>query len=117
MYKFHKAASWLAVGSLMSAALMANPANSIPEAAPTIRVNYADLDLNRAQDVKRLYGRIRIAAITVCRSAQGPELVNRLFWNDWHACMDKAIGSAIDTVHNPQLSAHYAANDRQILTE
>lgn len=75
--------------------------------APSVRVQYDDLNLNNPKGVASLYHRIRDAAAEVCKSAEGPQLVNRLFWHEWNDCFDHAISNAVQTVHNENLSAYH----------
>jgi UrcA family protein len=113
MYRFHTVAGWVAVGLLSSATLLTNFASAASVAAdlPTVRVQYADLDLNSDKDVRRLYNRIRVAAVKVCEGTEGPQLVNRVYWTSWHACTAKAIGDAVRSVRSQQLSEYYLARN------
>jgi UrcA family protein len=113
MYRYHTFAGWVAVGLLTSAALLTNFASAatVPSDLPTVTVQFADLDLNSDKDVKQLYNRIRLAAVTVCRGSEGPQLANRLFWTSWHACTAKAIGDAVRSVRNQQLNEYYLAQN------
>lgn len=83
-----------------------------PAEAPSVRVHYDDLNLNAPQGVAGLYHRIRNAAEEVCKPAEGPQLVNRLFWREWNDCFYHAVDNAVHTVHNEQLSAYHAERIR-----
>jgi UrcA family protein len=113
MYKHHIAAGWVAVGLLTSATFLTNFASAatVPSDLPTVRVQYGDLDLNSDQDVRKLYNRIRVAAGTVCKGTEGPQLENRLYWTSWHACIAKAVWNAVGSVSNQQLSKYYLAQN------
>ena len=75
--------------------------------APSVTVRYHDLNLNSREGIASLYGRIRAAAVNVCESVEGPQLVNRVFWSEWNACINHAVANAVDTVHNEKLSAYH----------
>src|ERR1700730_16376730 len=73
----------VSMGALMLAALFvveSAVAGVTPVEAPTTRVQFHDLNLGDAKAVATLYNRIRNAAAEVCKSAEGPQLVNRMFW-------------------------------------
>ena len=78
-----------------------------PVEAPTVTVQYRDLNLSAPEGVASLYQRIRNAAAEVCKPVEGPQLVNRLFWREWNDCFDHAIAGAVQTVHNEKLSAYH----------
>ena len=82
-------------------------AGATPVEAPTTRVQFHDLNLGDAKAVATLYSRIRNAAAEVCKSAEGPQLVNRMFWREWNDCFDHAVADAVQTVHNEKLSAYH----------
>jgi UrcA family protein len=98
------------------AALLVMPALFIAESAaagaptveaPSVRVQYSDLNLNDAQGVASLYQRIRNAAVEVCKPVEGPQVVNRVFWKTWNDCFYHAIANAVKTVHNDKLSEYH----------
>jgi UrcA family protein len=76
---------------------------------PSVRVAYGDLDLTRDAGVDRLYVRLRRAAGSVCGNTDIRDLrggANR------RACVARALGGAVDSVHNSKLSArHRGAGD------
>jgi UrcA family protein len=78
---------------------------------PSVTVNYQDLNLDDPKDIAKLYRRINSAAATVCVSAEGPQSVNRAFWNTWHDCMNRATGNAVQAVHDERLGAYYWQHD------
>jgi UrcA family protein len=75
--------------------------------APSVAVRYHDLNLNSREGIASLYGRIRAAAVNVCESVEGPQLVNRVFWREWNACINHAVANAVRDVHNENLSAYH----------
>jgi UrcA family protein len=75
--------------------------------APSETVRYHDLNLDSREGVATLYGRIHAAAEDVCRPVEGSRLVTRVFWTEWHACINHAVANAVDTVHNEKLSAYH----------
>ena len=80
--------------------------------APSVTVRYHDLNLNSPEGIANLYERIHAAALVVCRSVEGPQLVNRVFWSEWNACINHAVAKAVDTVHNEKLSAYHWERSR-----
>jgi len=75
--------------------------------APSVKVQYQDLNLNDQKAIATLYQRIRNAADEACKPAEGPQLVNRVFWKAWNDCFTQAIANAVQTVHNDKLSEYH----------
>jgi UrcA family protein len=75
--------------------------------APSVTVRYHDLNLNSPEGVAALYQRIHTAAVDVCKQAEGPQLVDRIFWNQWNDCVAHAVANAVKAVQNEKLSAYY----------
>jgi UrcA family protein len=80
--------------------------------APSVTVGYHDLNLNSPEGIANLYQRIHAAAVVVCKSAEGPQLVNQVFWSEWNACINHAVANAVHTVHNEKLSAYHWERSR-----
>jgi UrcA family protein len=80
--------------------------------APSVTVRYYDLNLNSPEGIASLYGRIHAGAVNVCESAEGPQVVNRIFWNEWNKCIAQAVENAVNAVHNEKLSAYYWERNR-----
>jgi UrcA family protein len=80
--------------------------------APSVTVRYHDLNLDGQEGIAHLYERIHAAAVVVCKSAEGPQLVNRVFWSEWNACINHAVADAVHTVHNEKLSAYHWERSR-----
>jgi UrcA family protein len=74
---------------------------------PSVTVRYHDLNLNSSEGVASLYRRIHAAAVDVCESAEGPQLVNRVFWKEWNSCVNHAVAAAVHAVNNEKLSAYH----------
>jgi UrcA family protein len=74
--------------------------------APSVTVQYHDLNLNSSEDIARLYERIHVAALDVCQSAQGPGRQDVESWIEWDRCVRNAIAKAVKAVHNEKLSAY-----------
>ena len=80
--------------------------------APSVTVRYHDLNLNSPEGIANLYERIHAAAVVVCKSVEGPQLVNRVFWSEWNACINHAVANAVHAVHNEKLSAFHGERSR-----
>jgi UrcA family protein len=74
-------------------------------ATQSVVVRYADLDLNRPQDVKVLYGRIQGAAGHAC----GEEYLTGsiLPLPSWQQCVVRAVDEAVARLDRPTLSAYH----------
>ncbi len=77
----------------------------VPNGAPEQAVSYDDLDLASAEDVKRLIGRIKVAASDVCRR-QGIEVLRRV--RQQRECQDVAFTRGMNQV-NALLREHRRA--------
>jgi UrcA family protein len=75
--------------------------------ARSVTVRYYDLDLNSPEGIASLYERIHAAAVDVCGSLEGPQLVNRVLWSKWDPCINHAVANAVHAVHNEKLSAYH----------
>jgi UrcA family protein len=80
--------------------------------APSVTVRYHDLNLNDPEGIANLYERIHAAAVVVCKSVEGPQLVNRVLWKEWNACMNHAVANAVHAVNNENLSAYHWERSR-----
>ncbi len=77
------------------------------EAPPSVTVRYHDLNLSSSEGVATLYKRIHNAAVEVCKPEEGPQVVNRIFWDTWNQCFNHAVANAVKAVHNEKLSAYH----------
>jgi len=73
----------------------------------SVRVSYADLNVNSDVGAKQLYGRIQRAAGQVCGVQTGPSALGQQARRN---CMSEAIGNAVNSVRFPALTAVYEAN-------
>jgi UrcA family protein len=72
-----------------------------PNGVHSIKVGYADLDLNTQAGAATLYDRIRGAARQVC-GYEGQTFTDQALWR---SCFNGAISDAVATVNNPRLTA------------
>lgn len=88
--------------SLVGAAAYADPS---PLETRSLGVHYQGFNLDRPQDVARLYNRITVAADRVC----GPRTLTGSHYKtaDYEACYDDAVARAVGDVHQPSLTAYY----------
>ena len=90
-------------------AIGADKSQSAPtaESSSDIRIRYADLDLSKPDDVRRLYGRIVRAARLVCDSVSsfGGNL-SRV-----QNCVRKTVADTVKQIDKPALNAYYAKNN------
>ncbi len=104
-HKFNLLVLALVVISTLSNTESAVAAARVDE-APSVTVRYHDLNLNSSDGVAELYERIHAAAVVVCKSTEGSQFVNRVYWSEWNACINHAEANAVDAVHNGKLSAY-----------
>ncbi len=93
----------------LAPALTANPASATTvddEARQTV-VRYADLDLSRLEDARRLYTRIQGAAREVCENFRSADLQRMEIYKQ---CMDRAIADAVSKVQSTQVTAIASAH-------
>lgn len=76
---------------------------------PTAIVKYADLNVSSVAGATALYGRIRAAAQTVCRSFDQRDLASQALKAD---CINHAIARAVTEVNEPALFTVYNGNHR-----
>jgi UrcA family protein len=88
----------------------AHAAATADAAAPSVRVNYHDLNLATEQGTQALYGRIVSAARKVCAPSDIRILVEVAAAQ---ACEAQAVAHAVRAVNNPRLAATYSAHQRQ----
>ena len=98
-----KAIAVAAAGLTCSAAYAASPSSA--EVPRSSLVRYSDLDLNRQQDVARLYLRITSSADQLC----GPRSLTGIHykWADYTSCYNETVAHAVASVAYPSLSAYY----------
>ena len=70
----------------------------------SVKVSFSDLDLTKPQGAAALYARIRNAARSVCGPVDGHLLEEKAAWTE---CVNAAIGDAVATVGNANLTNYY----------
>jgi UrcA family protein len=84
---------------------------TISDAAPAVRVQYADLDLSSEHGALTLYRRIENAAKRVCPPATG---LNQRAVRLAEQCIAQAIERAVADVNSPQLARVGALRSRRL---
>jgi len=92
--------------SVLSANLAVLPAAADSVVPPTVTVKFGDLDVSHPQGAAVLYGRIRVAAETVCSPYDRSGLSAKLHLD---ACVKRAVADAVTAVNEPALFAVYSA--------
>lgn len=69
-------------------------------------INFADLDLNHAPGIIRLYSRIRAAAYQVCEPTDPADLGSE---QRAHRCVSKSLARAVEAFNVPGLTNIYYA--------
>ena len=84
------------------------PAHAAPptDDTPAKSVSYSDLNLAKNADVSRLYGRIKLAATSVCDPFAGKDAQRAARFNH---CVDHAIAQAVAQIDSPKLTERYVA--------
>lgn len=96
------------LGAAIAAAGLATPLlAAAPDDARSVSVKYADLDLNTASGVDRLYRRIESAAREVCPDINSRDLG---IWSAARRCEAEAIAAAVSKVNNPKLALVHASH-------
>jgi UrcA family protein len=94
----------LAAGLITAAAANAHTITVNADGVPSVKVSYADLNLQSDQGNKELYGRIAAAARTVCGSdLTDSRDLNSLAYE--RKCESTAIEHAVENVHSTKLAA------------
>ena len=96
----------LAAGTVtlvISGAAMAGT-NAPTDEARSVRVSYADLDLNKEPDAARLYARLRHAAEVVCDIGGTRDLGAVV---QHQACFEKALGEAVAAVGSAKVTSRH----------
>ncbi|HEV7715348.1 MAG TPA: UrcA family protein [Steroidobacteraceae bacterium] len=86
--------------------------DSADSVAPSRRVSYSDLNLDRSADAAQLYTRIERAARNVCRDQLGTRSPAQVVPQE---CLRQVIGEAVANVNNPNLAAIHAARSERSL--
>jgi UrcA family protein len=81
--------------------------------APTIRVSYAELDINKPRGLEVLYSRIQHAAEVVCGVDRTPRELAR--GRQATACYKTAVDDAVRQINRPTLTALHRTKTRDTL--
>jgi UrcA family protein len=97
--------SGICIAAVAACAALSGPAQA-NDLMVTIRipVAFADLDISRPAGARELYGRLRQAARTVCSDGNRIDLEPV---TDFDSCYEKALGNAVRSVNQPQLTIAY----------
>jgi UrcA family protein len=102
----------ITVGGLTAALLLGAAAAFAagPDAAPSVRVAYGDLNLASAQGASTFHARVAAAARSVC-GADNLDIRNLQEYATARSCETRAIANAVRDVHSSQalvsLGAHH----------
>lgn len=97
--------SMLAALTACMAVGLANVARSAtPDAAPSVKVSYGDLDLGSAQGAQTLHARITAAARQVC-APDGFDIRNLQLFTVERSCMSEAVANAERKVQGTQVAS------------
>jgi len=86
--------------------------SATPDAAPTIKVLYGDLNLTTREGVSTLYARVTAAARQVC-AVDGGDIRNLEAYAAARSCEAQAIANAVRDVHSAKVAASFAARHAQ----
>ncbi|WP_068877525.1 MULTISPECIES: UrcA family protein [unclassified Phenylobacterium] len=99
------------IATLSACALLATAGPATAHASPwqepvppRVVISYADLNLRSAADANLLLGRIRNAAVQVCRASR--QMSGVYFQDD---CYGDAVRRAVKDVNTPEVTAAYHA--------
>ena len=80
-----------------------------PQEAPSVLVQFADLDLAHGDGAATLYRRLQAAAEQVCASQNGRNGSDLGSQTRYRICRDSAVAAAVAKVDQPGLTAYYRA--------
>lgn len=96
---------WLIALSALSLGFLAAQAPAGERDVATMKVSFADLDLDKQAGAETLYRRIQFAARSVCGRADAREIERR---SQFHKCIDETVEAALKQVNRSSLYAvHY----------
>jgi len=78
-----------------------------PGEVPSVRIQFADLDLTQPAGAKVLYQRLSAAARTVCSPLQGRALASEA---RFRACMQQSTSAAVAQIDRPALTIYALAH-------
>jgi UrcA family protein len=100
----------VAVAAMTTLTVAATSAAAEPRSGSTVSIGYADLDLSTRAGVATLYRRIVGASRRVCRTL--PRATHAL-QQAVRECREAAVEGAVAQVHNAQLAAVHAEQQRR----
>jgi UrcA family protein len=92
------------------AAFAQEPSADVTVTAPSITINYSDLNLATPHAVEVLYRRVAVAAKEVCAYGETRELARQVAAD---RCVTQAMNNAIQKIDVPQLNALYRAKSNR----
>jgi UrcA family protein len=98
---------WLAVPA------HADRIEGVTVSAPTIKVSYADLDINKPRGLEVLYSRIQRAARSVCDYDYSIKELAR--GRHAKACYETAMDDAVRQINRPTLTAFHRTKARSAM--
>lgn len=113
MLVFFRCVTFAAVSSLCLASIArSEPSAARTEQVGSVRVGYADLDLQKEADARVLLGRLERAAYTACggnpKFDRSYELMPSYTQQVYRACRETALVRAVDNIRSPTLSRLFA---------
>jgi UrcA family protein len=78
--------------------------SATPEAAPSVKVSYGDLDLANAQGAQTLHARVTAAARQVC-APDGMDIRNLKLYSIERTCVSEAIANAEREVQGTKVAS------------
>jgi len=105
-----KAKPFICIALLAACAVLSGPVQaSDHEVTVKISVSTAGLDLSQPADARKVYARIQEAAYIVCTQGMRVDLKPVQYFM---GCYEKALGDAVRSVNQPQLTMAYLATHR-----
>jgi UrcA family protein len=104
----------VAIAAVAATLIVAAPRAAHADAlAPSVKVDYSDLNLTSDQGSRALYSRIVYAARAVCVTGDG-SIRNLHQYAIERSCVDSAVANAVRDVHSPKLAALVQAHQGSI---
>jgi UrcA family protein len=107
IYPVRHTKSFICLAAVAACAVLSGPVQSKDhEVTVVLHVSAAGLDLSRPGDARELYARIQHAADIVCTHGMRVDLEPV---QHYVGCSEQALGDAVRSVNQPQLSMVYLA--------
>lgn len=98
---------FICIAAVVVCAALSGPVHAKDhEVTVKISVSTAGLDLTQPAGAREVYRRLRLAALTACGDGGRVDLEPVA---SVHGCYEKALGEAVRSAHQPQLSVVYLA--------